>query len=141
MPGFLGMRQPCPRQPIHLACPGRPADPLNGGGRGQQPGGHAGSLQGGSQQRTAAPRRLNHSKRVCRLEVGAPAKGPAQQQLRRCRSHREASARLGPWAQRTRDYYRIEDDQGRRYWIFREGLYGREDADRLPGWWLHGVFA
>ncbi|MDR3506771.1 MAG: DNA polymerase Y family protein [Caulobacteraceae bacterium] len=42
---------------------------------------------------------------------------------------------------RTRDYYRVEDDQGRRYWLFREGLYGREDAERAPGWWLHGVFA
>ena len=42
---------------------------------------------------------------------------------------------------RTRDYYRLEDDQGRRYWLFREGLYGREDADRAPGWWMHGMFA
>jgi protein ImuB len=42
---------------------------------------------------------------------------------------------------RTRDYYRVEDDQGRRYWLFREGLYGREDADHVPSWWLHGVFA
>ena len=42
---------------------------------------------------------------------------------------------------RTRDYYRLEDDQGRRYWLFREGLYGREDADRALSWWMHGVFA
>ncbi len=42
---------------------------------------------------------------------------------------------------RTRDYYRVEDDQGRRYWLFREGLYGRENADHDPSWWLHGVFA
>jgi protein ImuB len=42
---------------------------------------------------------------------------------------------------RTRDYYRVEDDQGRRYWLFREGLYNREDIDRAPSWWLHGVFA
>ena len=48
---------------------------------------------------------------------------------------------FGPKAPRTRDYYRIEDDQGRRYWLFREGLYGREDADRSPDWWMHGVFA
>jgi protein ImuB len=41
---------------------------------------------------------------------------------------------------RTRDYYRIEDDQGRRYWLFREGLFNREDADRSPSWWLHGMF-
>jgi protein ImuB len=41
---------------------------------------------------------------------------------------------------RTRDYYRVEDDQGRRYWLFREGLYNREDLDRRPSWWMHGVF-
>jgi protein ImuB len=41
---------------------------------------------------------------------------------------------------RTRDYYRVEDDQGHRYWLFREGLYAREDADHKPSWWLHGVF-
>ena len=47
----------------------------------------------------------------------------------------------GPKSPRTRDYYRVEDDQGRRYWLYREGLYGREDADRAPGWWIAGVFA
>jgi protein ImuB len=44
-------------------------------------------------------------------------------------------------AERTRDYYRVEDDQGRRYWLYREGLYGREDESAPPRWWLHGVFA
>jgi protein ImuB len=39
----------------------------------------------------------------------------------------------------TRDYYRLEDEQGRRYWAFREGLYERETA--TPRWRLHGVFA
>lgn len=38
----------------------------------------------------------------------------------------------------TRDYYRIEDVRGRRYWIFRHGLY-EEKAD--PRWYLHGLFA
>ena len=47
----------------------------------------------------------------------------------------------GPRAERTRDYYRVEDDEGRRYWLYREGLYGREAADPPPSWWLHGVFA
>ena len=42
---------------------------------------------------------------------------------------------------RTRDYYRVEDEEGRRYWLFREGLFGREDADKSPSWWLQGVFA
>ena len=44
-------------------------------------------------------------------------------------------------AARTRDYYRVEDEDGRRYWLYREGLYGRDDMTRLPTWWLHGVFA
>jgi protein ImuB len=39
----------------------------------------------------------------------------------------------------TRDYYRIEDARGRRYWIFRHGLYGAEA--RHPRWYIHGLFA
>jgi protein ImuB len=39
----------------------------------------------------------------------------------------------------TRDYYRVEDSSGRRYWIFRDGLYGREMEH--PGWYVHGMFA
>lgn len=39
----------------------------------------------------------------------------------------------------TRDYYRVEDMRGRRFWIFRHGLYGRER--KHPGWFLHGLFA
>ncbi|GLK80857.1 Y-family DNA polymerase [Methylopila turkensis] len=39
----------------------------------------------------------------------------------------------------TRDYYRVEDAEGRRFWVFRAGLYERE-TDR-PRWYLHGLFA
>ena len=39
----------------------------------------------------------------------------------------------------TRDYYRVEDSEGRRFWVFRHGLYGREKI--APGWYLHGLFA
>jgi protein ImuB len=38
----------------------------------------------------------------------------------------------------TRDYYRVEDRDGRRYWLYREGLFG-EHAD--PRWFVHGLFA
>jgi len=38
----------------------------------------------------------------------------------------------------TRDYYRVEDEEGRRFWLFRAGSYG-EGAG--PSWYLHGVFA
>jgi protein ImuB len=38
---------------------------------------------------------------------------------------------------RARDYYRLEDRDGRRYWLFREGLYGDPAP---PRWFIHGVF-
>lgn len=54
----------------------------------------------------------------------------------------------------TRDYYRLEDTTGARYWVFRSGLHGRAEesfgaetaasdaAERqLPRWFLHGLFA
>ncbi|AKI02405.1 nucleotidyltransferase/DNA polymerase involved in DNA repair [Hoeflea sp. IMCC20628] len=40
---------------------------------------------------------------------------------------------------RTRDYFRVEDHQGYRFWLFRHGLYGRETDD--PCWYMHGLFA
>ena len=39
----------------------------------------------------------------------------------------------------TRDYFRVEDSDGHRFWLFRDGLYGHETA--TPRWYLHGVFA
>lgn len=39
---------------------------------------------------------------------------------------------------RPRDYYRVEDREGRRYWLYREGLY---DGQVPPRWYLHGLFA
>lgn len=36
----------------------------------------------------------------------------------------------------SRDYYRVEDENGARYWLFRSGQYGRGD----PEWFLHGFF-
>ncbi|HJT08072.1 MAG TPA: DUF6504 family protein, partial [Stellaceae bacterium] len=51
---------------------------------------------------------------------------------------------LGEWwrggaeAQELRDYYRVEDEKGRRFWLFRAGLYQSEVP---PRWFLHGLFA
>jgi protein ImuB len=39
----------------------------------------------------------------------------------------------------TRDYFVIEDEAGRRMWVYREGIYGREEA--MPRWFVHGLFA
>jgi len=40
----------------------------------------------------------------------------------------------------TRDYYRVEDADGRRFWLYREGLYDRHTPDTPPRWFLHGLF-
>jgi protein ImuB len=37
-----------------------------------------------------------------------------------------------------RDYYRVEDEAGRRFWLYRRGLYRPESP---TAWFLHGFFA
>jgi protein ImuB len=39
----------------------------------------------------------------------------------------------------TRDYFRAEDIEGQRFWLFREGLYETESP--APRWFMHGLFA
>ncbi len=38
----------------------------------------------------------------------------------------------------TRDYFHVEDKSGGRFWLYREGLFGRETVQ--PRWFMHGVF-
>ncbi len=40
---------------------------------------------------------------------------------------------------RLRDYYRIEDDRGRRYWLYRNGIIN-DGRGGLPDWFLIGFF-
>ena len=47
--------------------------------------------------------------------------------------------RAAPWP-RARDYYRLEDAQGHRFWVFRDGLHEQGGAGP-PRWYLHGFFA
>jgi len=57
----------------------------------------------------------------------------------------EGPERIAPewWRERAstrlRDYYRVEDREGRRYWIYREGLFG-DGRGGEPIWYLHGLF-
>ena len=56
--------------------------------------------------------------------------------------HAEGPERIEPewWRSpltRPRDYYRIEDESGRRFWVFRAGLY---ESSETPRWFLHGLF-
>jgi protein ImuB len=39
---------------------------------------------------------------------------------------------------RTRDYYRVEDSDGRRFWLYRDGLYDRDTE--MPRWYIQGMF-
>ena len=42
------------------------------------------------------------------------------------------------WA--VRDYFRVEDEEGGRFWVFRRGD-GLHDETGDLSWWIHGVFA
>jgi protein ImuB len=89
---------------------------------------------------------------IAELPDGAPARFTWRRVSRKV-SKADGPERLSPewWRPRrdgrqvrTRDYYRIEDDQGLRYWLFREGLYGSDYSgavdERAPSWWMHGMF-
>jgi protein ImuB len=58
----------------------------------------------------------------------------------------EGPERIAPewWRERStarlRDYYRIEDATGRRYWIYRHGLAG-DGRGGVPEWFLQGLYA
>ena len=58
----------------------------------------------------------------------------------------EGPERIAPewWRERgrarLRDYYRIEDEEGRRYWIYRLGIIG-DGRGGPPDWYLQGLYA
>ncbi|MEN5084460.1 DNA polymerase Y family protein [Bosea sp. TWI1241] len=75
--------------------------------------------------------------------------GPPMRFLWRRRQHRiihaEGPERIAPewWRgegrQEVRDYYRLEDEAGQRFWLFRAGLH--QEGAPAPRWYLHGLFA
>jgi len=92
-------------------------------------------------------RLLDHPEEVHVL-YAVPEGPPAQFQWRR-RSYRVARyqgpERIAPewWhdkpGTRLRDYFKIEDEAGHRFWLYREGLQG-DGRGGIPRWFLHGVF-
>ena len=76
--------------------------------------------------------------------------------LRRRIARAEGPERIEPewWADgpedAPRDYYRVEDAEGRRYWLFRAGLYGdgpcrngpcrNAGGKGPPRWYIHGLY-
>lgn len=99
--------------------------------------------------RTERPQRLLDHPEEIRVLYAVPEGPPAQFQWRR-QTHRvtryQGPERIAPeWWQdrpgtRLRDYFKVEDEVGHRFWLYREGLHddGRGGA---PRWFLHGVFA
>lgn len=58
-------------------------------------------------------------------------------------THAEGPERLRPewWRDlrtRPRDYYTVEDEDGRRFWLYRDGPYSGGES---PRWFVHGVYA
>ena len=66
--------------------------------------------------------------------------------LRRRIARAEGPERIEPewWAGgpggAPRDYYRAEDTEGRRYWLFRAGLYRDAGGEEPPRWYIHGLY-
>lgn len=105
-------------------------------------------------ERSRRPRPLDLLPSPEPIEAIAPVPDGPPVMFRRGRAqHRviaaEGPERIGPewWLvdgghdpdrlSRIRDYYRIEDAEGRRFWVYREGLY-RPGVP--PRWYLHGLF-
>jgi protein ImuB len=105
---------------------------------------------GGKSWDEAKPRPVRLLLRPEPIEAIAPVPDDPPLMFRwRRRLHRVARAEgperiLGEWwrgareAQLLRDYYQVEDEHGRRYWLFRSGLYRPETRSR---WFLHGLCA
>jgi protein ImuB len=100
----------------------------------------------------AKPRPIRLFRHPHAIDVIAPVPDDPPLQFKwRGQTHRvrraEGPERIGaewwrkPWAEndvdRVRDYYRVEDETGARFWVFRTGLYGGERPTR---WFLHGLF-
>ncbi len=93
-------------------------------------------------------RLLDHPEEI-RVLYAVPEGPPAQFVWRR-QTHRVARfagpERIAPewWhdrpGTRLRDYFRIEDQSGRRIWLYREGLHA-DGRGGDPRWFVHGMFA
>ncbi|NDV00655.1 Y-family DNA polymerase [Pseudoroseicyclus tamaricis] len=119
---------------------------------------HAPPALAGRPEVAAAPRPPGAPPRPIRLfeppeevrVIYAVPEGPPAQFIWRRVTHRvtrfAGPERIAPeWWQdspgtRLRDYWRIEDHEGRRFWLYREGLDG-DGRGGVPRWFMHGAFA
>ena len=98
---------------------------------------------------TERPLRLLDPPEEVRVLYAVPEGPPAQFVWRRV-THRttryQGPERIAPewWhdspGTRLRDYFKVEDDAGRRWWLYREGLHD-DGRGGDPRWFVHGIFA
>ncbi|MBJ7443872.1 MAG: DNA polymerase Y family protein, partial [Sphingobium sp.] len=69
-------------------------------------------------------------RRPVSIELPRPGSDPGEVDIRYL---------LGDAPDHIRDYYRVEDRRGRRFWIFRLGFF--EPDKPMPRWYMHGLFA
>ncbi len=95
------------------------------------------------------PLRLFNRPEPVEAVAGVPDGPPALftwRRLRRRVARAEGPERIEPewWTGgpegAPRDYYRVEDTEGRRYWLFRAGLYRDAGSKGPPRWYLHGLY-
>ena len=137
--GLAARRQARAPQDTHIpecavvalpAAPGPPHAASGGGGRSRRAGRSASST--GPSASTRSPR-CRTARRcafagVASCTTSPPSRGPSGSRPNGGTARTEL----------TRDYFRAEDRDGRRFWLYREGQFGREtDA---PRWYLHGLF-
>lgn len=94
------------------------------------------------------PVRLLDTPEELRVLYAVP-EGPPAQFIWRRQTHRVARyagpERIAPewWhdrpGTRLRDYFKVEDQAGRRFWLYREGLH-EDGRGGDPRWFLHGMF-
>jgi protein ImuB len=112
---------------------------------------HGGGMRGGGRKPhlSERPIRLFASPEpveaiAAEIPEGAPASFRWRRVLHRVAAS-EGPERIAPewWrgdgSEETRDYFRVEDEEGRRYWLYRQGLYG--ETPQAPRWFMHGIFA
>jgi protein ImuB len=128
---------------------------FNGGGVGAKPHHHSTSSSGpppqpfyGPRGELRRPQRLLDRPEPIDVIYATPEGMPRRFVWRRAVhdiARAEGPERIAPewWRQpssaRLRDYYRVEDVGGRRYWIYREGLIG-DGRGGAPSWFIHGLF-
>ena len=92
------------------------------------------------------PLRLFANPEAIEAEAESPETAPLHftwRRVRHCVHHAEGPERIAaewwrdaaPATRETRDYYRVENEDGERFWLYRQG------AGETARWYLHGLFA